>query len=140
MAYSDPEPKRTRPTIIEITVKEYTNRGDKEPAHTMLKVSKTSSVTKGMRYYFSTSQAIDWAFNDNIGAQTVGLSMAGGSMRVGGGHVPTYSKRKTIHNTTVNSAVHFEYSHEEQLIVPPGTKTRAKITTSTIRYEQMYVP
>ena len=54
-------PKETSHTIIDINMKEYTNRGQKEIDKTMVKVSKSTSKTKGSCYSFSTTKGVDWA-------------------------------------------------------------------------------
>ncbi len=134
---ADPKPIEARRTIIDINMKEYTNRCEKEVDETMVKVTKTSSKSTGSRYNFSTTKGVDWGIGGNIGAQVMGLAMVGGSASVSG----NYGKHKSTTNEkeeTQNDMFGFSYEQQEKIMVPPMSHVKAKITTYSMKYEQGY--
>ena len=128
--YHDAEPTETRHTKIDVYTKEYVNRSDKERDETVVHVSKPGSVTQESRYNFTAISGITLPFSENIGAQIIGLAAAGGSLGMG------YFERKRDHK--LNSNFNFEYRQEEKVSIPPNHKVKAKITTSTVKYEMRY--
>ena len=134
---ADMNPTESRRTIIDINMKEYTNRGKREVDETMVKVSKSASKSKGSRYSFSTTKGVNWGIGGNIGAQVMGLAMAGGSASVSA----NYGRQKsttTGEEQSEDSSFTFSYEQEEKISVPPGTQVKARITTYSVKYEQKY--
>ena len=130
------EPREVRRTIVDINMKEYTNAG-KEEDHTLVKISKFSSATKGHRYNFSTTKGVDFGFGGNIGAQVAGLATVGGSIGVSAKY--NKSKSTTTGNELSNQVgTSFSYNQEENISVPPGKRVKAKITTYSMKYEVNY--
>ena len=130
VVHSDPEPLVARPTIIDITLKEFVNLGEREKDETIIRVGKNLPITSGTRYLFTMSEGIKFDHKYNFGPQIVGLSMTGGYMSVG--------KDYTVNDQSYNEALMFNYNQEEKVIVPPKTKVQAKIVTSTRKYRQNY--
>ena len=126
---SDPEPLVTRPTIIDVTFKEFVNLGE-EKDQTTMHVGKNCPIAVGCRYQFSMTEGVKFDHKYNLGAQIVGLCMVGGYMSVGTNY--------TIKDQTYNENLQFQYHQKEKLIIPPKTKITAKITTSTRKYSQNY--
>ena len=71
----DEEPKETRRTIVDINMKEYINRWQKEVDETIVQVHKLTSKSQGNRYSFSTTKGVNWGIGGNIGAKVIGLAM-----------------------------------------------------------------
>ena len=130
VVHSSPEPSVTRPTIIDVTFKEFVNLGEKEKDETTIRVGKNCPIAVGSRYQFNMTEGIQFDHKYNFGAQIVGLCMAGGYMSVG--------TNNTIKDLAYNQNLQFQYQQEEKLIIPPRTKVTAKITTSTRKYSQDY--
>ena len=127
-------PKETSRTIIDINMKEYTNRGQKEIDETMVKVSKSSSKTKGSRYSFSTTTGVNWGIGGNIGGQ---VAMGGGSAGISA----NYGRNKsttTGKEESEDSCFTISYEQEEKISVAPGTRVKVRITSYGIKYEQRY--
>lgn len=134
----DKKPREKTRTIVDINMKEYTNRGKEAQDETMVKMHKTSSKTKGERYHFSTTKGVDFGVGGNIGAQVVGLAVGGGSLGISG----HYNKSKSKTEGTEQSSelgFSFSYNQEEKICVPPGTHVEATITTYSMKYEMDYV-
>ena len=130
--HSDPEPTMIRSTIIDITYKEFVNLGERENDESIIRVGKNAPIAIGTRYHFiMTGNTIQFDSKYNFGAQIVALSMTGGYLSVGG----TYS---SIKDQAYNQALTFNYHQEEKVIVPPKTKVKAKIVTSTKKHQQHY--
>ena len=129
VVHSDPEPVMTRPTVIDVTFKEFTNKGEKED-ETVFYLGKNLPIAAGLRYKFTMTEGIKFDHKLNLGAQIVGLAMASGYMRVGLDH----SKM----DRTYNNGVRFNYHHKEKISIPPKTKVKARIVTSTRKYWQNY--
>ena len=118
-------------------MKEYTNHGQKEVDETLVKVHKATSRSQGNRYQFSTTKGVNWGFGGNIGAQVMGLAMAGGSANISA----NYSRNKsttTGQEQSADNSFSFTYSQEEKMSVSPGTRVKARITTYSMKYEQEY--
>ncbi len=129
---SDPEPSMVRSTIIDVTHKEFINLGERENDESIIRVGKNAPIAIGTRYHFiMTGNNIRFDKKYDFGAQIITLSMTGGYLSVGG----TYS---SIKDQAYNQALMFNYHQEEKLIVPPKTKVKAKIVTSTKKYQQDY--
>ena len=127
---NDPEPMMARPTVIDVTFKEFINLGERENDETIIRVGKNFPIAAGTRYHFSMSEGVKFDHKYNFGPQIVGLSMVGGYMSV--------RKNYTIKDQSYNEALMFNYHQEEKVIIPPKTKVKAKIVTSTRKYRQNY--
>ena len=135
---ADREPKETRRTIVDINMKEYINRGQKEVDETVVQVHKSTSKSQGNRYSFSTTKGINWGIGGNIGAKVIGLAMG----EAGVGVSANYGKQKsttTGSEESQDTSLSFTYSQEEKISVSPGTRVKAKITSYRVKYEQQYV-
>ena len=91
----------------------------------------------GNRYQFSTTEGVNWNLGGNIGAQVMGVAMAGGNASFGA----SYGKQKsTTTESEQNEArgTEFSYEQEEKILVQPMTKVTALITTYAMKYEQGY--
>ena len=130
VVHSSPEPSVTRPTIIDVTFKEFVNLGEKEKDETTIQVGKNCPITVGSKYQFSMTEGVKFDRKYNFGAQIVSLCMVGGYMSVGTNY--------TIKELAYNKYLQFRYHQKEKLIIPPKTKITAKITTSTRKYSQDY--
>lgn len=133
----DIEPKETGRTIMDINMKEYTNNGQKEVDETVVKVHKSTSRSQGNRFSFSTTKGVNWGIGGNIGAQVMGLAMAGGSASVSANY-GRHTSTTTGNEQLVDNNLSFSYSQEEKISVSPGTRVKARITTYSVRYEQKY--
>ena len=129
---SNAEPQVTRPTIIDITMKELVNLGEKEKDESVIRVGKNEPICAGTRYHFSTSEGISFDPKYNFGARIVSLAMVGGFMRVGG------DTGNMARDRGYNMGLQFNYSQEEKIIVPPRMKVKVKIITSTKKFRQDY--
>ena len=129
---SDPEPLVTRPTIIDITTKEFVNLGEKEKDESIIRVGKNEPICAGTRYHFSTSKGVNFDSKYNFGARIVSLAMVGGYMRVGGDNTGT------VRDRGYNIGLQFSYSQEEKITIPPRMKVKIKIITSTKKFRQDY--
>ena len=127
---SDPEPLVTRPTIIDITTKEFVNLGEKEKDESIIRVGKNEPICAGTRYHFSTSEGVNFDPKYNVSACVVSLAMVGGYMRVGGDN--------TVGDRGYNIGLQFSYSQEEKITIPPRMKAKIKIITSTKKFRQDY--
>ena len=129
---SDPEPLMERPTIVDVTFKEFVNHGERENDETTFQLGKNSPIAAGPRYLFFMKGGIkfDHKYKLNLGAQIVGLSMAGGYQTVGSNILTT--------EQSFNPSVQFFYNQKEKIVIPPKTKVKAKIITSTRRFRQNY--
>ena len=127
---NDQEPLMERPTIIDVTFKEFVNLGERVNDETTIRVGKNLPIASGTRYHFIMSEGVSFDHKYNLGPQIVGLSMTGGYMSVG--------ENYTIKDQSYNEALMFNYHHEEKVIIPPKTKVKAKIVTSTRKYRQNY--
>ena len=131
VVHSDAEPLMTRPTIIDVTFKEFINLGERENDESIIRVGKNLPIAAGTRYQFSMSEGVKFdPHMYNFGPQIVGLAMAGDYMSVG--------KNYTTKDQSYNQALMFNYHQEEKVIIPPRTKVKAKIVTSTRKYQQKY--
>ena len=137
VANAEQTPKETSRTIIDINMKEYTNRGQKEIDETMVKVSKSTSKTKGSRYSFSTTKGVDWGIGGNLGAQIMGLSMVGGNASISANY-GRHKSKTTSQEESEDNCFTISYEQEEKISVPPGTRVKATITSYSVKYEQRY--
>lgn len=83
VVHSDPEPVMARPTIIDVTFKEFVNLGERENDETIIRVGKNLPIASGTRYHFTMSEGVKFDHKYNFGPQIVGLCMTGGYMSVG---------------------------------------------------------
>ena len=127
---SSPEPSKTRPTIIDLTSKEFVNFEGKENDESIVRVVKNSPITDGIRYKFFITEGVSLDHKRNLGFQIVSLSMAGGYMRVGTNEETT--------DRRYNEDLQIHYSHEEKLIIPPRVKVTAVIKTYVTKHKQDY--
>ena len=127
---SDAEPLVTRPTIIDMTSKEFINLGEKEKDESIIRVGKNQPICAGTRYHFSTSEGVSFDQKYNFGARIVSLAMVGGFMRVGGDN--------TVRDRGYNVGLQFSYSQEEKIAIPPRMKVKIKIITYTKKFRQDY--
>ena len=127
---SDTEPLVTRPTIIDMTSKEFVNLGEKEKDESIIRVGKNQPICAGTRYHFSTSEGVSFDQKYNFGARIVSLAMVGGFMRVGGDN--------TMRDQGYNVGLQFSYSQEEKIAIPPRMKVKIKIITYTKKFRQDY--
>ena len=134
---ADPKPEETKRTIVDINMKEYTNRSEKEVDETLVRVKKRSTESTGSRYSFSTTKGVNWGVGGNIGAQVMGLAMVGGSGNISANYGRSKSKTEGS-ETTESKAFEFCYEQEENIKVPPRCRVEAKITTYSMKYEQGY--
>ena len=95
-------------------------------------MSRPGSITHGNRYHFTPISGLTFNFGKDIGAQIVGLAAVGGNLGVREDSVASGQHHKVSDN------FHFEYEQEEKISVPPNRKVKAKITTSTVKYEMRY--
>ena len=132
VVHSDPQPSVARSTIVDITFKEFVNLGERANDESIVRVGKNLPITVGTRYHFiMTGGNIQFDSKYNFGAQIVTLSMTGGYLSVGG----TYT---SIKDQAYNQALMFNYQQEDKVTVPPKTKVKAKIVTSTNKFQQNY--
>ena len=130
VVHSDPEPLVARPTIVDVTFKEFVNLGETEKDETTIRVGKNLPVAAGSRYQFFMKEGIKFDHKYSLGAQIVGLAMAGGYMSVGTKH--------SVQDQSYNQALQFQYGQKEKIVIPPKTKVKAKIVTSTRKFRQNY--
>ena len=130
--YHDAEPTETKSTVVDIHTKVYVNKSNDERDETVTQVSRPGSVTQGNRYHFTPTSGLTFNFGKDIGAQIVGLAAIGGNLGVKEDSAASNQHHK------MSSNFHFEYKQEEKISVPPNRKVKAKITTSTIKYEMRY--
>jgi hypothetical protein len=121
------EPREVTHTIVDITTKEYFNRGKEAQDETVVKLRKVSSTPKGERYNFS---GFDFGFGGNIGPQVMSLSISGGSMRITGQFNAWGKSNEHAYSLT--------YDREEKVSVPPKTHVKTKITSYSNKYEMFY--
>ena len=125
---ADLEPKEKTRTTADINMKEYINDSDKSVDETIVRVSKKRLRSFGNHYQFSTTEGVNWNLGGNIGAQVMGVAMAGGNASFGA----SYGKQKsTTTESEQNEArgTEFSYEQEEKILVQPMTKVTALITT-----------
>ena len=130
--YHDAEPTETRNTVVDIHTKVYVNKSNDERDETVIQVSRPGSITQGNRYHFTPTSGLTFNFGKDIGAQIVGLATIGGNLGVKEDSAASNQHHK------MSSNFHFEYKQEEKISIPPNRKVKAKITTSTIKYEMRY--
>ena len=130
VVHSDPEPMMTRPTIIDVTFKEFVNMGERGDDETVFYVGRNLPIAGGPRYKFTMTEGIKFDHKHNFGAQIVGLAMAGGYVSVG--------TKYSANDRSYNEHVQFSYHQKEKLTIPPKTKVKAKVITSTRKYWQNY--
>ena len=130
--YHDAEPTETRNMVIDVHIKEYVNRSSDEKDETVTHVSRPGSITDGNRYHFTPISGLTFNFSKDIGAQIIGLAAVGGNLGVKEDSTASGQHHK------VSGNFHFEYTQEEKISVPPNRKVKAKITTSTVKYEMRY--
>lgn len=137
LVYKDLRPREVTRTIVDINMKEYSNHGMEAQDETVVKAGKSSSKTKGERYTFSTTKGVNFGVGGGIGAQVMGLAVAGGSL----GFNAKYDKNKSETEETEQSNVEqssFSYDQEEKITVPPGKHVKAIITTYSMKYEMIH--
>ena len=117
-------------------MKEYTNQGEAQD-ETVVKIEKSSSVTKEERYTFTTTKGINYGIGGNIGAQVLGLSVAGGSAGISAQVNKTKTKTEET-ETKKEEGKSASYNQEEKNIIPPGKRVKAKITTYSMKYSINY--
>ena len=130
--YHDVEPTETRNMVIDVHIKEYVNRSSDERDETVTQVRRPGSITQGNRYHFVPISGLTFNFGKDIGAQIVGLAAIGGNLGVKEDSIASGQHHQMFSN------FHFEYKQEEKISVPPNRKVKAKITTSTVKYEMRY--
>ena len=131
------KPREATRTINDINMKEFKNRSKEAQDETVVKTNKSSSTTNEERYKFSTTKGVDLSVGANIGAQVMGLSIAGGSLGVSTGLTKKKSETKET-ETSNTSATNFSYEQEETMMVPARTHVKAIITTYSMKYEMNY--
>jgi hypothetical protein len=124
------EPREVTHTIVDITSKEYFNRGKEARDETVVKLRKVSSAPKGERYSFSTPNGVNFGFGGSIGPQVMSLSISGGSLRVAGQYSNWGMSNEHAYDLT--------YDREEKVSVPPKTHVKTKITSYSNKYEMFY--
>lgn len=132
----DKEPKEASRTIVDINMKEYTNRCEKEVDETLVRLKRSSSRSTEDGYQFSSTKGVNWGIGGNIGAQVMG-AMAGGNVGISA----NYGRQKSeTHQTsqTMGSDFTSSYEQEEKIRVPPMSRVIAKITTYSMKYERGY--
>ena len=130
--YHDAEPTETNNTVIDVHIKEYTNRSSEEKDETVTHVSHPGSITQGNRYHFIPISGLTFNFGKDIGAQIVGLAAIGGNLGV------KEDSTASGQHHQLSSNFNFEYKQEEKISVPPNRKVKVKVTTSTVKYEMRY--
>ena len=130
VVHNDPEPLMTRPTIIDVTFKEFVNLSETEKDETTIQVGKNLPIASGTRYHFNMTEGVKFDHKYNFGAQIVGLSMAGGYMSVG--------TKYSVPDPSYNMGLQFHYGQKEKIVIPPKTRVKAKIITSTRKFRQNY--
>ena len=130
VVHSDPEPSMTRPTIVDVTFKEFVNLSETEKDETTIRVGKNLPIAAGSRYKFVMTEGVKFDHKYDFGAQIVGLAMAGGYMSVG--------TKYSVPDQSYNVALQFQYGQKEKIVIPPKTKVKAKIITSTRKLRQNY--
>ena len=119
-----------RPTIIDVTFKEFVNLSETEKDETTIQIGKNLPIASGSRYNFVMTEGVKFDHKYNFGAQIVGLGMAGGYMSV--------RTKYSIPDQSYNMALQFDYGQKEKIVIPPKTKVKAKIVTSTRKFWQNY--
>ncbi len=133
----DPKPSEKTRTIVDINMKEYINYGKVAQDESVVQINKKSSKTEGGRYTFSSTKGVNFGFGGNIGAQVMGAAVAGGSIGISG----HYDKSKSTTEEAEKSSTEgteYCYNQEEKIVVPPGTRVKATITTYRMKYEIKY--
>ena len=131
------EPREATRTIVDINMKEYTNNWKEGEDETIVKVLKKSTKLEGHKYSFSTTKGVDFGIGGNIGAQVMGMAVAGGSLGLSG----TFNKSKSTTKASElqnQTGFEFSYDQEEKITVPDGTQVKAKIITYAMKYEMRY--
>lgn len=131
------KPREKTRTIVDINMKEYTNHGKESQDESIVRINKSSSATKGERYSFSTTKGVDFGIGGNIGAQVMGLAVAGGSLGITGNYNRSKSKTEGTEQSN-EEGFSFSYEQEEKIAVSPGTRVEATITTYRMKYEMEY--
>ncbi len=131
------KPREVTRTIVDINMKEFKNYGKEAQDETIVKASKSSTRTSEDRFKFSTTKGVDFSFGGNIGAQVMGLAVAGGSLGVNAAYNKKSSKTEATEFSNVRG-LHFSYAQEEKMIVPAGKYVKAMITTYSMKYEMNY--
>ena len=134
---AEPTPKEATRTIIDINMKEYTNHGQKDVDETMVKVSKSTSKTKGSRYSFSSTKGVDWGIGGNIGGQIMGIAMVGGNASINANY-GRHKSTTTGKEESEDNSFTISYEQQEKISVAPGTRVKARITSYSVKYEQRY--
>ena len=125
------EPREVTHTIVDITTKEFTNRGKDVVDETMIKLHKTTDTPRGEKYRFTTPGGVNFGFGGNIGPQVMAMSISGGSIQIHG----QFSGTSRLQN---EHAYSLSYYREEKISVPPATRVTAKIVSYSNKYEMLY--
>jgi hypothetical protein len=134
----DKKPQEKTRTLVDINMKEYANYGKQAQDESVVIIHKTSTTTKGERYSFSTTKGVDFGIGGNIGAQVVGMAVAGGSIGVSGNYNKSKSKTEGTEQLS-EEGFSFSYNQEEKICIPPGTRVEAEISSYRMKYEMKYV-
>ena len=125
------EPREVTRTIVDITTKEYTNRGKDVVDETMIKLQKATATPGGEKYRFTTPGGVNFGFSGDIGSQVMAMSISGGSLLITG----QFSGTSRLQN---EHAYSLSYNREEKISVPPATRVTAKIVSYSNKYEMLY--
>ena len=124
------EPREVTRTIVDITTKEFTNRGKDVVDETMIKLHKTTATPRGEKYRFTTPGGVNFGFGGNLGPQVMAMSISGGSLRITGQFSGTRLQNEHAYSLS--------YYREEKISVPPATRVTAKIVSYSNKYEMLY--
>ena len=125
------EPREVTRTIVDITTKEFINRGKDVVDKTKIQLQKTTATPGGEKYRFTTPGGVNFGFGGNIGPQVMAMSISGGSLRITG----QFSGTSRLQN---EHAYSLSYNREEKISVPPATRVTAKIVSYSNKYEMLY--
>ena len=118
------EPREVTRTIVDITTKEFINRGKDVVDKTKMQLQKTTATPGGEKYRFTTPRGVNFGFGGNIGPQVMALSISGGSLRITG----QFSGTSRLQN---EHAYSLSYNREEKISVPPTAHFHSPNTMPT---------
>ena len=137
VVHMDTKPREKTRAIVDINMKEYANHGKVAQDESIVQIHKKSSKTEGERYSFSSTKGVDFGVGGNIGAQVMGAAVAGGSVGISGKYNRSKSKTEGTEKSSEEGS-EYSYNQEEKIVVPPGTRVEATITTYRMKYEMNY--
>ena len=118
------EPREVTHTIVDITTKEFTNRGKDVVDETMIKLHKTTATPRGEKYRFTTPGGVNFAWIRWQYRSPGDLWW----------QLTEFSGTSKLKNETYS----LSYNREEKISVSPATPVTAKIVSYSNKYEMLY--